>query len=545
MAPVDPHQLSRQIRRLYPHREIRETVGTPYTTGIDFARYRHDPIGFAYEVLGIVLTPDQKKILLAILIAPGRIKVESGHNVGKSFLMAVILIWWFYTRDPGVVICNAPKLQSSTDVLWTEVRLLIARARVRLPDYFVGPKAPELYHTPDHWAKAYTTSKGESYQGRHRDNMLFLFDEDEGIEPIYWQATSTMFQPDKGHAWVACCNPLTTASQSYVESELTDLDGKTPKWKLFTISSLDHPNIVAYREGRDPPFPSAVSAGQVNTWVKDWTRTVSGGQQLAADIEWPPHSGIYRRPGPTFKSRVLGIRPTEGVDTVWSGEAWKAACTPRWDERECWEQNYGITISLDASGYGDDDAAIHVRTGPLSLHHESHNGREPGEMAGILKQKCEEWCEWYNSIAFTNRPRITPFDIKVVMEFDGGYGIAVHSHRGRYHNWKGVTVGSASHKFTPDNRPQYKNVRAELWCEAAAKAMRGQMDLSRLPPETLDKLRLQLLTPYFEVLPDGSKLVEPKKDVKERLGRSPDDADALIIAHYDPPDSWPTVVMKA
>jgi hypothetical protein len=139
---------------------------------------------------------------------------------------------------------------------------------------------------------------------------------------------------------------------------------------------------------------------------------------------------------------------------------------------------------------------------------------------------------------------LRPTDVDVILEFDGGYGVGVYSHRAEYERWRGVTVGGKSDKFDPNGKPMYANVRAELWFESVALANRGMMDLSRLPKEVQDRLRLQLLTPFWEPQSDGSRLVEPKKKVKERLGRSPDDADALIISHARVSDWSVTAIVK-
>ena len=530
MTP-DPAALARRLRRLYPRQTVERVLAHTAETqeaAEDLSRYRNDPVGFAADVLGVSLTPDQQEIIQAL---PGRVKIESGHNVGKSFLMAVIALWWFYTRPSSVVVCNAPKLEHLRDVLWSEIRMLWMRARVTLPDYFVGPKAPEMYEHPDHWAKGYTTSKGESYQGRHRESMLFLFDEDEGIEPVYWTATSTMYQPGQDHAWVASCNPLTTSSQSYLESLIAGPDG-TPKWRLFRLSSLNHPNIVAELSGQPPPVPNAVSVAQVDQWVKDWCTPVDRPEdRTSTDIEWHPGSGRWYRPGPVFKARAAGIRPTEGVDTIWSQAVFELCCRPRWDPADCWHRKFGITVGVDPAGYGDDDTVFHVRCGPLSLHHESRNGWGPGQSAGRIKELCREWCAWYNALATFDRPPIRPENVDVIIEFDGGLGVGVHSHADDFVGWHGVTVGSKSDMCDPNGRPMYANLRAELWCEAAKAAAAGWVDLSRLPPDVRDRLRIQLLTPFYVVKPDGSRLVEPKEEVKERLGRSPDDADGLILSH--------------
>lgn len=532
--PTDPTaaKLARHLRRLYPRatrRAVKIKSDTAATTAVDFAKYRDDPVGFIRDVLGVILTDPQTAIAQA---CPGRVKVNAGHGTGKTLLCACICLWWVYTRDPCVIITTAPTERDVIDLLWTEIRLLHARAKVPLPDYFVGPRAPEMFDHDEHWGKGYTARTGDSFQGRHRPNMLFVFDESEGVQSVYWTTTNTMYQPDMGHCWVAIGNPTTTSSQSYIEDMATAADG-APKWKLFTLSCLDHPNITAQLAGLPAPVPNAVSLGQVEQYVRDWsTPLVPGADRKPGDFAWPPGTEIWYRPGPLFKGRVLGIRPTSGVDTVWSDEAWERCLSRPSDPAACWLAGYGITVGCDPASYGDDMTCIHVRCGPLSLHHEAHNGWLPDRVAARIKVLCAEWADWYNGRAANpDRPRLTPAGVKVNIELDGP-GVGVLSHAGTdWPNWCAVSVASASDVLDPLGRPCYLNRRSEIWAEGAKVALGGGMDLSYLPDDVRARLKTQLLAPSYHIDAAGRTVVEPKKDLKDRLGRSPDDADALLICH--------------
>lgn len=536
---MNAKRLARFIKSRYPKSAVLAASQASSDTRPDLRTYRNNPVGFCTDILGVKLTPQQVGIATASAHG-GRVKTNAGHNVGKTKLTACLALWWFHSRDPAVVVTTGPTKHHVETVLWTEIRLTQMQARVPLPNY-LNPRAARMYHHPDHWAEGVTAATGEGFQGKHRPSMFFAFDECEDVDTIYWLVTDTMYKPGADHLWVAIGNPETTASQSAVEDDAVGPDGK-PKWRLFSLSALDHPNVVEELAGRPPPVPNAVSLSQVEQWVSAWTTRIHPDDRRAGDVEWPPASGQWRRPGPRFKARALGVRPTEGVDTVWGAAAFAEACRPKWNPRDCWYGKHGVTIGCDPAAFGDDDSAFHVRSGPLSVHHEARNGLGPKEVAKRLKELCSDWAGWYNALAEDPRTPLLPEDVTAVIELDGGLGHGVFSHRGGFRGWRGVTVGGKSDVLGPDHHALYANVRAELWTEAASLAAAGAMDLSRLSPDTLTRLRAQLLTVYYKPLPSGVRQVEPKADIKARSGRSPDDAEALIISHARTATYSPSVI---
>lgn len=548
MSP-DPAQIARQLRRLYP-RGARRTAAAPTAPDAPtdgpplrpLESYRDDPVGFIDEVLGVTLTPDQQAIAKKL---PGRTKVNAGHNVGKTLLAACLCLWWFYTRPKSVVITTAPTERDVIDLLWTEIRIRHAGARRPLPDFFAGPKSAEMFDNEEHWAKGYTARRGESFQGRHRESMLFIFDEAEGVDPIYWEVTGTSYKHGWDHGWLAIGNPVTTSSQSYVEDRARTPDGK-PKWDLTTLSALNHPNVLAELRGEPPPIPNAVSLSQVDQWVQDWCEPVAPDERLPDDLEWRPGSGNWVRPGPQMKARGMGIRPTDGVNTVWGARAWREACYARWTPTQCWTHNWGITIGVDVASYGDDFTVLHVRTGPLSVHHESHNGWGPQRIADKIQELSVQWAAWYNAQATADgfgRPPLRGSEVRVVIELDGPGAAVLDLCNGRG-AWGGIKVAEASQKYDGLGIPMYANIRSEMWFAGRDKALAGNMDLHLLPQNVLARLEDQLLTPAYKLLPAGTMQVEPKQDIKTRLKRSPDDGDGLLVAYLDVPTYSPTVLFK-
>lgn len=486
----------------------------------DLSRYLHDPVGFAADILHVTLTPDQADIIRGL---PGRVKVRAGHNVGKTFVAAVAVVWWYYTRPKCVVITTAPTEKDVIDLLWTEIRLLVRRSG--LPSH-LQPAAPGMYDPADpeeHYAKGYTAAKGESFQGRHRPHMLFIFDEDEGVAATYWKTTNTMYKPGEGHGWLAIGNPTTTTSQSFAEESLTDLDGQ-PKWALHTLSSLAHPNIAAGLAGEPVPVPSAVTVDQVKSWVAEWCEAVPPGEQVETDIEWPPGSGAWFRPGPDFESRVIGRRPSAALCAVWSEALF--------DQAACWTIVPAHTdrpeLGVDVARFGDDWTEMHGRVGPASTYHRAGQGWDTMTTCGRVIEAATELADRWNA-EHPHSARIGWKDIKVKID-DSGVGGGVTDRLCE----QGGNVIAVNAGTRPDDPLRYVLRRDQLWFALADRARAGLVSFARLDRRTRSRMRQQALAVMRGIDSAGRRTVETKKDMKKRTGRSPDTMDAVNLAYHEP-----------
>lgn len=480
------------------------------------SRFPGDPVGYCANVLHVKLTPDQVTIAQALIQHPFRVIVDSAHNIGKTFAAAALCSWWYDTYDPGVVITTAPTERDVVDLLWTEVRLL--RSRAGLPDTFCGPRAPEMRTSDDHYAKGYTARKGESFQGRHRARMLFVFDEADGVESAYWTTTKTMFKPELGHAWLAIGNPVSTSSAGALEEQTTDASGN-PAWRVINISALDHPNILEQLAGRPAPYPNAVTLPQVDQWVRDWCEPVKEEEHCSTDLYW---RGQWLRPGPVAEARMLGRRPSAGMYGLWSLRLWESCLV-----RQEWSDLSKLPeVGCDVARYGDDYTAFHVRWGNLSLAHETWNGWSEVKVAGRLKHWAQYAAEWINSLRPVQHEPIKPQQIRCKVD-DSPVGGGVIDLAGGY-----SFVGISAARKAIDSE-WYPNSRSELWFCTADRAREGRLDLSRLPKDALVRLRHQATAVTWEPNGLGQRVVEKKEVTKDKIGRSPDDMDAMNLAYYD------------
>jgi hypothetical protein len=249
----------------------------------DPTQYRGRPVDYAHEFLELKpgLWSVQQEIARAIHERPYKVLVKAAHALGKTFLAAVLVNYWYDVfPDDSAVITTAQSNRDVKEILWREVRLLRTAAGL---GGFRGPDSPDLRDGPNHYAKGFCAEKGEMFQGRHLKHMLFIFDEACLLKAPYWITTASMFQPGGMHSWLAIGNPTDPSSQMYAE----DIGGG---WAPIRMSALDHPNIAKQLRGETPDYPTAVTLPMEEGWLNNpsWATPVPDGEQMPGDIEWPP-----------------------------------------------------------------------------------------------------------------------------------------------------------------------------------------------------------------------------------------------------------------
>jgi len=91
-----------------------------------------------------------------------------------------------------------------------------------------------------------------------------------------------------------------------------------------------------------------------------------------------------------------------------------------------------------------------------------------------------------------------------------------------------VNVSMRSTVISPNTGlPEYFNMRSQIWFGIDEWLKDG----GALPDDK--RLQTELVTPKYE-LPKNQRKVEPKKEIKKRLGRSPDRGDSLALCIYEP-----------
>jgi hypothetical protein len=95
------------------------------------------------------------------------------------------------------------------------------------------------------------------------------------------------------------------------------------------------------------------------------------------------------------------------------------------------------------------------------------------------------------------------------------------------HSAEIVDVNFATSSSEPG---RFINLRAEVWWQVGREYSRtGRWDLSSVSDETLT----ELASPRYQIMDSQGKIkIQAKDELRSKLGRSPDSADALLLAFW-------------
>lgn len=479
--------LSRRLTRL-------ETSLAP-KSHLLYARYQTDPVRYAYDILGVRhLTPDQIAVLTALIPSHCRVLVPSGNETGKSFIAAAASKWHYDCFRPSLTLITAPSAAQVTDIVFRELRMLARN------DPGFAPKANILTDGPDHLCKGFTAKEATSFHGRHDASVMLTFDEAEGVDQQFWDAGESF-----AHRWVCFYNP-TKANSAAALAERSGL------WKIVRMNAMNHPNIAAGERGLPPPIPNAVTHHRLVSRLEKWATVIRDGDPT--DPDDIILGGVRYRPGPVAQARVLGQRPTRPINAVYSEDLLE-----RVKVAKELSPTAGLQIGCDVARYGDDFSVIHVRKGCCSVRHEAHNGWNTRQVAARLREICTELAREY---------KVIPTEIPVVIDDTGVGGGVVDQSAGCMF----IGVNASIKSDAPD---EYPNNRSQIAFDFEGMLRENVVDMTRIDPARIHDIIEQLRAMSYTLDTRGRRVVAPKKDIKEALGRSPDDADGVLLAYYQFP----------
>lgn len=495
----------------------REAIPKPKAEqGKPLADYAGKPEAYALDVLGVRLTDPQARAIRLVETPPYKVIDRAGHNVGKTLRNAVWLSYLYDTHESCFVIVTAPREETIKNTVWRELRKLRERAVARgalQSTGFTGPRSLEMRSSEDHVCLGTTATNVHAFQGKHEGAVYVLMEEAGGVDPAIHEACDSMLQ-GRRFGMIKSLNPLSTACQVYRDesSRIWTGNGYKPAYHVHANSCLNHPNIASELAGNGPVpgLENAVSLAWVRSMLGKHSEQIDAADAKGNDFLF---DGKWWHPKLEVESRVLGIWPSSGADTIWSETAWKRCLA----NALAIEDNWPCTIGCDVARFGDDMTVFVVRRWKSVVHVEEHNGWDTNQIAGRLKALCEQ----YKAVGQTAQ------QVRCWIDDTGAWGGGVIDKADGYR-----FIGVNAAVRTKDD-PDCYNVRTKLWIDTAkGMAEAGMIDLSHLGAEIQEELRIQLLAQKYDYSKGtGQKWAIDKDVIKKELGRSPDIADAFNLCY--------------
>jgi hypothetical protein len=184
------------------------------------------------------------------------------------------------------------------------------------------------------------------------------------------------------------------------------------------------------------------------------------------------------------------------------------AAVERWEETQ--EPTDALLhIGVDVARFGDDESVIQPRRGNKALPQRLFNGLDNVDLAGEVLRCVREM------------RRVGERPVVKVDVIGNGGGVADHLRR--YPKELELVEVNVAEAASVEGFPK---LRDQLWFGLSKWLSEG----GSVPPDP--KLEGELAAPHYSFDLQGRQKVEGKDDIKKRLGRSPDRADALALSVY-------------
>lgn len=448
------------------------------------------------------------------------VRVESGHGIGKTTLLAGIVSHFFDCFDESIVYAFAPGYEQINDLLFKEIRK--QRSGRGLPGRVL--QTPELKAGDAHFVKGRATNDAhgrgtERVQGQHAPYLLFVIDEAEGVADFVYDAIKSMASGGVAVV-ILTANPRTRSSRFHKLASGRQVVN-------FRVSCIHHPNVLAGR----PLIPGAVERAYVETMIDDGeTRhcevvAAHDPDQHTFELPWRP--GVIYAPDAEFQFRVLGVAPlsmsANAFCPVGRYEAAKARVADPGASRRT------ARLGVDVARWGDDAGAVWAR----------HAGRAY-RVARLAQLDTTVYARAIRAEALRLAAQGVT-DLRVRVDGGGGFGGGVVDQLRRDEELRQAFAGEAepgvarvfqvlevNNNATPHDPKAFADLGTELYYHAG-EALRA-LALDR-PPNELEADLCERAYDWVKVGGLDVKRLEPKKEFKRRHeGRSPDDGDALALA---------------
>lgn len=408
-----------------------------------------------------------------------RLGLIASKGPGKTFTIAVLGLHFFTTKNmPKIAALSVTKDHLMSN-LWAELLKLRSRSPLLVKSItdgatkigLIGHEGYSFIDARSYPKQADENTMASALAGLHAENVAFLIDEAGTIPDAVLATADAALSQEVSDTTDS--KILATGNPEVPKGILyRAYKGRTvQKWSIYTVSG-------------DPDDPKRAPRVSI-----DWAR-----EQIAT----------FGKDDPWVQINVFGKYPDVATDQLLSEEEIHAAMSRTIEERSV--KNSQSRLGVDVARGGVDRTVFFRRRGLKAYPYEAIGSDVYGpELAG--------------KIAFMQQDHGIE---RVFVDNTGGYGSSVIDSLSML---PAVDVTPVVYNAKAQDK-RYYNKRTEMWVRMRDWVKKGGC----LPhdPQLLEELLMPRL--FFH---GGIFRLEAKEDIKKRLGRSPDRADALAQTFAD------------
>lgn len=451
--------------------------------------YADDPVGWVTHQARAETWSKQREMLESIVEHP-RTAVRSCHESGKSWAAGQAGAWWIdsHTLGEALVVTTADTFTQVKAVMWQEIGKAARRAnvpgRVLQHEWWWGDILVGIGRKP-------ADTDPTALQGLHRRYVLVIVDESDGVPAQMWEAVHSLGSAENART-LALGNPVDP------NSHFAAMCRPGSGWYVITIDAFETPNFT------DEPVSARL-------------REVLVSRRYVEEVAQEFGEG-----SPQWQGRVRGIHPEDATDTVCRISTVRANQHLRegvpipaeelWTDEELEPRELGVDVGASAGG---DRSVIYARFGVRFRR--VWGGQTPDE---------DDLAERIVDAVVATKASKVKIDATGVGWAVAGLIRAKCRERGiKAPAIVKVMVGEASTK-----PKRFARLRDQIWWEVGRELNEdGGWDLSEVDEQTV----AQLTAVRYSTNTARRIVIEKKAETKERIGRSPDDADAILLAAAD------------
>jgi hypothetical protein len=478
-----------------------------------YLKYNGDLERIIEEGFGESLWSVQKEILKSVQNNQ-RTVVVTTPGIGKSDLMSLLVTAVGVSSEAGMtrIVTTASNFRQVKTILWPYIR------RVHSQHNLQGTlNQVEWYINNILVADGFSAADKDedAVRGIHNlGRVMVMVDEGGGISKSLGRALNGLLTTKEDRIIVSG-NPPTDTTDTWFE-EISN----SPEWNVITVPYTATPNFTGEVTPICKRCPARVAQHTISKHLtsQEFVRAVKA--QYAEDDPYV-QAALYAR----FPSG----NTAKAIPMSWLEKAMpiKNVVDLEWKDKS--ERQGEITLGIDIASDGGDEFVIAKRDGwhGSIIHRSSGRANENAvDVAGICLTHIITASKLHEEREIRSR-------VKVKIDAIGlGWGVVsilkewVKEQR---INAEIVPVNVAEKALAPQ---RFKNQRSELWWNMRELLQEESVEVTL---DIDDATLRQLNGPAYSTDTAGRIIIESKKDMKDRGTHSPDRAEALLLAFYQPP----------